>query len=321
MEYTYRLLITEILSRIPENQKPVHYIMNVLELSVESSYRRLRGEIPFTFSEIAKLSQNMGFSIDKIITENKPDYISISKSIDASTLRSDVFYETLKHFYNHLQYQHNARYMLSIMSWNRIPPIFLARTSKLFKFTFYKSIHQANEIPINKSFSDIELPEKIVSMQEKIKGYITKSNNNVFIIGPNLFFNLINEIKYYYQRKLITTDELSTLRQEMTDFIKFVESIVREGAFNDEIGSDFYLSTPDIESNNIYCVYDDMEVSYFWTYSIPPITIYDPDVCSLQKKWLESLKKYSVLISKSNEMLQTDFFNKQYGYVNILLSE
>lgn len=45
-------LISRILISIPDNINPVLYLMDLLDLSRESAYRRIRGEIPFTFWEI-----------------------------------------------------------------------------------------------------------------------------------------------------------------------------------------------------------------------------------------------------------------------------
>jgi len=77
MEKSLNKKITEtILKHIPRHIKPVPYLMSFLDLGRLSTYRRLKGEIPFTVDEILKLSKEFGFSIDKIISENDNRYLS-----------------------------------------------------------------------------------------------------------------------------------------------------------------------------------------------------------------------------------------------------
>jgi len=318
MEYINKLLIADILSKIPENKKPVHYLMDLLGLSIESAYRRIRGEIPFTFNEITKLSLSLGFSVDKLINKDKSDNAYFDMMVDKDAERSEVFYQILVQYDNHVQNLYNAKKTASIMSWSHLPPIFQIWYDNIFRFTYYKWLHQANEIPSNLNFSEIIVPDKIKLIQNKLKEYMRSNNNNLFIIGPHMFLNLINEIKYYYRRKLISNKELVLLKDDVRHLIDLLESIVREGVYDEKAKSDFYLSTLEIESNNSYISYDGNEVCYFWVYSLPPLSIRNPDVCAIQKKWLESLKKYSVLITKSNEILQTEYFFKQYEYLDLL---
>jgi hypothetical protein len=54
-------LTTKILDSIPKNIKPIEYLIKILDISKESAYRRLRGEIPFTFEEMSKLSLDLDF--------------------------------------------------------------------------------------------------------------------------------------------------------------------------------------------------------------------------------------------------------------------
>jgi len=59
-------IVASILKHIPENEKPVVYLINILNISCESIYRRLRGDIPFSIEELVKLASNLDFSIDTI---------------------------------------------------------------------------------------------------------------------------------------------------------------------------------------------------------------------------------------------------------------
>ena len=45
-------------------------LMDILYIGKEAVYRRLRGEVPFTFTEAAVISQKLGVSLDQLIGAN-----------------------------------------------------------------------------------------------------------------------------------------------------------------------------------------------------------------------------------------------------------
>jgi hypothetical protein len=54
---------------------------------------------------------------------------------------------------------------------------------------------------------------------------------------------------------------------------------------------------------------------------VSSVCIVNQEVCNMQKKWIEAIKKYSILVTLSNEILQAEFINKQVKYLNNLTSE
>ena len=65
--------IAIIREKIPKGKNLTAYLSEKLILGKESVYRRLRGEINFTFEEIAAVSLDLGFSIDNIIGVKKDE--------------------------------------------------------------------------------------------------------------------------------------------------------------------------------------------------------------------------------------------------------
>lgn len=70
-----KALLSKILESIPEHISTVTYLMDFLDISQGAVYRRLKGEIPFSFDEIYKLSENLGFSVDEIFDLKRKDRI------------------------------------------------------------------------------------------------------------------------------------------------------------------------------------------------------------------------------------------------------
>ncbi|GHT53589.1 hypothetical protein FACS189446_1430 [Bacteroidia bacterium] len=73
-----------------------------------------------------------------------------------------------------------------------------------------------------------------------------------------------------------------------------------------------------IGTNAVYAKYNGSETSFVYAFSIHPLSMTNPAMCERHKRWLNSIKKYSTLITKSNEMLQSEYFDKQREYVHSL---
>lgn len=79
-----------------------------------------------------------------------------------------------------------------------------------------------------------------------------------------------------------------------------------------------YLSNIDFESNYVYLSGDGYECAYLDVYQLNSLATTDPVACKMHREWLESLRKYSTLISASGEKERVAYFNKQRVYINEL---
>ncbi|MFV0538339.1 MAG: hypothetical protein ACK5M3_13365 [Dysgonomonas sp.] len=95
-----------------------------------------------------------------------------------------------------------------------------------------------------------------------------------------------------------------------------LESILIKGE-NDN-GQKFliYISTLNIEVNYTYFHSDNKENIKFWTYAEVPMVIQDPHISLIQKERLDSIKKYSALITQSNEVQRSAYIYKQKMHID-----
>ncbi|MCC8145864.1 MAG: hypothetical protein LIO93_05370, partial [Bacteroidales bacterium] len=200
-----------------------------------------------------------------------------------------------------------------IMAVNRLPTMFTCGHEDLFRFTSYRWMHLMRELPLDHPFDNFRLPQNITSPSKVLFEYSKIVKNAVFIFDENLYLNMIKDIQYFYKRKLISEDDLLSLKESLISIIDWGKGIM----LNDQLDSSnsFYLSTLNLNSNTIYFRYDDIEETDIWSFSPNPIYIKDPVSCSVHRKWLHSLRRYSALISGANENIFYDFMNKQYDYV------
>ncbi|MDR0748571.1 MAG: hypothetical protein LBF62_03235 [Tannerellaceae bacterium] len=310
-----KMLAERILEKIPSNIKPVEYLMGTLGLARESVYRRKRGELSFSFKEIVKLSKELNFSIDEVIEKDSKDKVIFNIRNNALYNPEETFMAMLREYLNFVRKNFEARQTEMIITQNRVIPIYALNSRYLFKFFYYKWMHQGYQVPLNFYYADVVVPAEILALKDRLISYINQLSNYTFIIDPLTYKNTFDEILYYYERSLITKEELLILKDSFQSLLKHTESLVQRGV-NDFGGTyQFYLSSLNIESNTIYAKYDGMVESFLWLYHVNPINTNDKYMCATHKKWLDSMRRCSSLITHSNEILQAKFYNEQYKYL------
>ncbi|MDR3338808.1 MAG: hypothetical protein LBT25_01720 [Candidatus Symbiothrix sp.] len=313
-----KLIIEKLLERIPPHIKPIDYLMEVLDISKESMYRRLRGDISFTLEEMTKLSIELKFSLDELIETGKETHIFFNLSSMPVENPSDVFLIMLRQHYQCIQDIINGENTESLITVNSIQPIFTVFFDNLFRFQYYRWMHQNQDASLKYHYSDIEVPKEIASLQQQLKSVSRKVTNLTFIFNSNIIENLIQEIHYYYKRRLIDEETFHVLKGEVSDFVDMVEEIARTGNLDPGTKINLYLSLFNVETNSYYHKYDNKFASYFFLYSIESIVTADSRICAKHRKKLYSLKKYSSLITQSNEILQAKYFAQQRAYIENL---
>jgi hypothetical protein len=311
-----RILIDKILSNIPPKISPVDYLSNTLGLSKMSAYRRIRNEIDFSFDDVYKLSQDLDFSIDEIFKSTKGKYAIFEIQAKLDSTPKEIYLAMFEKYRSLAIKQYNAKNTGSIVSMNRPLIVFMTEFDYLFRFTYYKWIHQMHEVPIDFYFSEVSIPSEVEVICADIKKYTPHLSNNIFIIDSNVFYNMMMDILYYYNRGLINREEFEQLKSNLSGLINTTQELVLRGCNGANSKYDYYLSRLPIEANTSYTWYDDLSESFFYSSHANPIGINEKEACLTHKRWLESIKKYSSLITQSNEETQSKFFKKQREYLN-----
>jgi len=311
------IIISKIRNVLNPNVKLSEYLAKLLKISAPSAYRRIKGEIPFNLDEVSMLAAEFKFSVDEIIGRNNLDQILFTLQSNSYHNGHETFYRMLYYYRDHVIAMGKAGNEESISTMNKLIPIFTIGYENLFKFYYYKWMHQTLRSSMYFSFSEVILPTEIITLYEEIKLYIPYKADLTFIFDQNIFFNIVMEIEYFHRRGLITEDELLLIKKDLHSLLNYMEQNLREGENGFGGVTRYYYSTLNIESNTSFIRNGDNTTSYFWVYSGGPMITVNCEATALHKRWIDSLKKYSVLMTKSNERLQTEFIDKQYESLNI----
>lgn len=306
------LVINKVQSLITPNLKLPEFLADTLNISLQSTYRKIKGETSFNFEQVALLSQKLGFSMDEIIELENNVYSLFKLLKNPFTIPEDTFYNMLERYLNILILRSENKNSGIFMTMNRIFFLSGIPFKTLFRFYYYKWIHLTTDAPLDYRFSDAILPKRITALCNKIEEYLPLVSNNIYIIDPNVLSNSLVDIQYYYRRGLINDKEISAIKGELEGMVDMTENIVRKGMFlNTGSTYNYYISSLPIESNSVYFWCNDIQESHFWIYPANYVFSSEQYACSMHKNWINSLKKYSILTTMSNEELQSDYFKGQ----------
>jgi len=310
-------LVGKILECIPSNIKSIDYLMDILDLGRESVYRRLKGDIPFTMKEVILLSTNLDFSLDELLSEVKADHAIFRMSQKNEYNSTQGFLSTHEFYHDSMHDLYHGEENFMEITMNRAISFFIADKEALLKFFYYKWEHQFGKVPLNYFLSETKIPENIKNICKKTLFYAQRVKAT-FILEPHIFYNIFQEIKYFQQRGLISDKELALLKKDLKDLLCEMETLVQNGM--NEAGTKVYvyISSIHIGNNSAYMVYNQHQSTYLGIHSGNSMHTNNRQICQMHKNWIDSLKKYSILISNCNEKMQAEFFNQQYSYLGDL---
>jgi hypothetical protein len=294
--------------------------MDILDIGRESAYRRLRGEIPFTLEEASKLSIELGFSMDTVVCEKRINRVFL----DILTEHPDPSKRFLSMLYKYcsvvsqISKDDNA---VILSARNRLPLSILIQNEQLFKFHYYNYIHHNGKTD-DHLYAETVIPEEIASYRKEFLSRIPNVNKFCFIINSRSFFlSVCREIQYYYSRNLITTDEVHTLQNALHDLLNYIRKLIETGKDDVKNNIFFYLAYTEVSTNSACISFNDNIISQFWIYYNYFIEIRNSEICYMHRNWFDTMKKYSILITKSNEIFQSKFLEQQRKHIDDITKE
>lgn len=326
MDSIFKKNIAEkILSRIPVHIDPVSFLEDILKISKESVYRRIKGEVPFTLEDLIKLSSELSFSLDEIINSNANQSQASSQVL--FRFRTNRLHDPQKNISDILsayllavKKAHEVKSTEVLFAANHLTLQTIINQEHLFKFYYYKWAHQTNHMPFSYGLSDVIIPDAVAALLQEVRKYSYRGKF-IGIIDRNFFKNTLLQIQYYYKRNLISKSELILIQDDLYKLLEQIESMIRIPATSYNFTNNIYLSSFRIESSAMYLRYDEEEEIHFWVYSGADIISNNHRICRLYKTWFNSVKKYATLITGCNEALQTEFIDQQKEYIRNIANE
>jgi len=310
-------IIKEIIKQFPSNKNMVKHLMNLLSLSRETTYRRIRGQISFSIEEIVAIAKDFNLSIDGMLDIKQDNNFLLSKNFNIERNPVDIYSGLLRddvEFMENLLASSNVKITATL---NSIPFRFL-KFPMLFKLEYFHYMHSSGKISlVTTQYSDIEIPPAISDLQNKLSSCFSRLNNITCIVDDMLFSNIIRKIQYYRRLKFFSAEDLQILQSEMFYLIEMYENLLRFGKSSSGSNYVFYYSFFNLESNLVFFEYNRDALLQFWIYPESPIIIKNnQQIDDVQKRWIDSRVRNSMLITKTTDIHQIEMLRDVYQQIS-----
>ena len=310
-------LVDAVREKLPSKDNLANALMDILYIGKEAIYRRLRGEVPFTLAEAAVISRKLGISLDKMIGVSFRDNAVFDMNIVSSEKPFEAYYSILEKQVDLFRSVKEDETSEIGTSSNIIPQTLSLKYNMLSKFRLFKWMYQNENIKC-KHFEEMEIPQKMVEKQKEYSDLVSHIHSVDYIWDNMIFSHLVNDIQYFCSIHLITDEDKDMLKEELFLLIDEMEELSARG--KSKAGNDvkIYISNINFEATYSYLDTSSTQLSLIRIYSINSITTQDQEMFRGLKEWIQSLKKFSTLISESGEMQRIQFFKQQREIISTL---
>ncbi len=304
---------------IPKGKTLAEYIGDILYLSNDSVYRRLRCETQLTITELKAICDHFGLSADTLISLRKENQITCQVGrVGSSPLSFIAFLNGIHRELNSLKQYSDPKI---IYSGKDIPLFYNMLFPKLFAFKYYMWMQVFAQSPefMQKDFDpEIKDPE-VLEAAHKVLG-LYNSIPTVEIWNAENINSLLIQIEFYKHSKFFgDPGHINRLYDEVDELINHIEKQAEAGCkFLPEENPDImpgtfsmFVNKVSLSDNIIWLKSGDRRMTYINYTVLNFISTGDYAFCVEVEKYLGNILRRSTQISLENMKMRTIYFNQQ----------
>jgi len=311
------LLIEEMKLRIPNNSELMNKLCDILDMSKEAIYRRMRGEVQFSLEEASIISEKTGLSLDSlsgISSLKRPFVFKISDFANPQGMDYKLINETVELLG---KIKDNPDTEIGI-SAKLIPDGIHLNYPYITRFYLFQWIYQYDNTNHRKKYGEVKGTDKVLEILTHMAYLLQHIKKTYYIFDKRIFENMVEDIKYFNSIGLISHDDIQLLKVDLYACLDDLEQQASTGL--NRLGNkiEIYLSNINFEAGFSYIKSENYKISTVRSFTFYDITSNDTIVFEKSLKWIQSLKWASMMISESAEIARINFFAKQREVVSTL---
>ena len=311
--------LSKVESLIPKNSSLVNELIDILEISMDSAYRRMRGQTLLSIDEIIKLCQHFKISFDPFI-QSETGHVGFTYTpLDGG---KNDFEEYLKSLYKDLQIIKSAKKSQIIYACQDIPVFHHYQYPALSRFKMFYWMKSIMNLPAleNQSVNINEAAPELSELGTRIyKTYCEIPSIEIWT--DSTIMSTVKQIAFYWESGLFKDAEdaiavCESLRNELLDIQRFAASSSKKGGDfkptenEEQPNYTLYYSEIEITNNCVLVNMGDSKAVYLGHFSFNTMSTSDNSYCLETEIWLNNMLKKSVKISGISEKLRNQFFRK-----------
>lgn len=310
-------VIKTIKELLPKNTNLMNFLSEFLPLSKEAIYRRLRGEVFFSFFEVCMIAQKLGISLDlffRACSKNDVYFELIQQQFQDVEDDNVKVYNKFEQIMEQVLADSSSKFELSHNLFPQVPSHLFYHLSKYNSFKWVYKNKMEQMIP----YKEVEYPQNIFQMHKDNNIATMNIKETSYIWDYTIIEMMIREIKYFSNINLLDSQDVAALKEELHEFLYYVEGLTEKGVFSSGNKIDIYISSINTDAAYSYMETPNSKISIIGVFDFQYVISTDSQAFEIMKRKILSLKKGAILISRSNEIYRISFFRKQHELVNSL---
>jgi BetR domain len=310
------LFFQHIKALLPPHVSLVDELSELLGISVDSTYRRVRGEKPLTLEEVRKLAAHFKLSVDQLLNLKSSDAIVFSgKYITPANFDFGMY---LQQMLKDLTFVNSFKNRWLIYYCRDIVVYYYFTYPELAAFKNYAWMKTMFQFPAlaHESFHADIFEKEVFDTCVKIARQYTMMPGSE-IMNVNNIHTTLNQIEYYKTARMFRSeDELKIIYKQLHDMIDHIEAQAESGVKfmpGEKENSQspeykLYVNSFVTGDNSHFVIMEGGKASFMVHCHVNYLSTTDERHTNYQYNFLNNVMNKSILLSKSGEQLRSGFF-------------
>ncbi len=319
MNALHNTLIGILKLQAADGDSPANLLTDLLHISKEASYRRLRGEIQFTLDEAVIISKSLGFSLDNLIEYSLKDKYAFHIIPFTENALLEEYCHTLQGIMDTHYYIREDPDRFAYVVGKMVPPTLHFRYKEYTKFTLFKWVYLVQDSTKYATLADVKLSPKLEKMLDPFVAG-AKTVPTTYIFTDFMFTALVKDLIYFYNIKLLSKTDIEIVTRDALLIIDDLEELASRGSYENGVPVSMYISDNHIDAAYHYIQGNGFKACGTGIYGLNFLSCIDNQICENHKLWIESLIRYSTSVTQGGIAQRIHFFNKQREKIKKILA-
>ncbi|HEY6976308.1 MAG TPA: helix-turn-helix domain-containing protein [Chitinophagaceae bacterium] len=313
-----QVFFQHIKSKLPSHLSLVDEVADLLDISNDSAYRRIRGEKQVTFEEIQKLSDRFKISLDQVLNLKNDSMTFSGNFIEADSFNFMNYLDDI--VYKNLLYISSFKQKELFYFSKDIPAFYYFMFPELSAFKFFFWMKTVFNFPVysQKKFNVKKIETEFFERAKKL-AIISCQIPSSEILNVENFQITLRQIEYYKDTGLFESkEELELLYNKLHEMVDHMECMCSAGrkflpgqkALKSDAALKMYVNDFIIGDNSFIAVVDDRKMCFVNHTTVNLMLTQDEKFCNYSYDCALNIIRKSNLISEVGERERTMFFNQ-----------
>lgn len=308
--------IQSIKRALPPNVGLAEELADLLNISIDSAYRRIRGQTELTLAEIYSITKKYTISVDEVFS-NRSDTVTFAYTkLTDSAQNFEAYLTRLTGHLNAINKFANKK-IYYVAEETPIFYSFFSRKFASFKL-FYWQRSVLNIAEFQKLTFDWDIiPQRLTDIaHNSFKEYMSVPSMEVWT--HETILTGLRQLKFYFDSGVLRKVHALELLEDFRTMIQMVQENAATGKKHpSDVGDTFQLYHSDLVlgTNCIYIQMGEARYSYISFNTLNSLTTDNPEFCEETEHWVKNLERKSTLISGAGEKQRYRFFATMYKHL------